>query len=108
MFNDYVDRLVEIGEFYDERFSDNLWRSMTHEAIKNFDWSFSREYSTGDEEPYVDGGSRIQKIIRLYAREFDEIKLFIDAVRNTSIISYNNINNLPDYFFSDKLEENGW
>lgn len=108
VFNDYVDRLVEIGEFYDERFSDNLWRSMTHEAIKNFDWSFSREYSTGDEEPYVDGGSRIQKIIRLYAREFDEIKLFIDAVRNTSIISYNNINNLPDYFFSDKLEENGW
>lgn len=33
-FSDYTKRLADIGEFYDNRVSDNIYRSMTHEAIK--------------------------------------------------------------------------
>jgi hypothetical protein len=29
--SEYAERLIQIGEFYDERFTDNLYRSMTHE-----------------------------------------------------------------------------
>ena len=107
-FSKYLEGLIEIGEFYDQRFSDNLWRSMTHESIKNFDWTYTRHYTPGDEHPYVEGGAKIQKIIRLYGREFDEIKSYIDAISDVNTITYDNVNNLPDYFFTDKLEDDGW
>lgn len=107
-FTKFLDGLIRIGEFYDERFSDNLWRSMTHESIKNFDWTYTRHYTPGDEHPYVEGGEKIQKIIRLYGREFDEIKSYIDNISNVNTVTYDNVNNLPDYFFTDKLEDDGW
>ena len=107
-FKRYLDGLIKIGEFYDERFSDNLWRSMTHESIKNFDWTYTRHYTPGEEAPFVEGGEKIQKIIRLYGREFDDIKGYIDAIKDNNTITYNNVNNLPDYFFTDKLEDDGW
>lgn len=103
----YIDRLVKIGEFYDERFTDNLYRSLTHEAIKNFDWTYTREYNNGDEEEYVNGGERIQKALRLFAREFDEIKSYIDALKDNGV-SYNGRNNIPDYFLTDQVESDGW
>ncbi len=107
-FSEYIERLVDIGEYYDERFTDNLWRSMTHEAIKNFDWTYTRHFNPGDEIEFVEGGNKIQKIIRLYGREFDETRSYIDAIADNNTITYDNINNLPDYFFTDKLEDDGW
>ena len=103
-----ISRLVKIGEYYDEKFTDNMYRSMTHEAIKNFDWTYTREYEEGDEIEYVAGGKKIQKTIRLFAREFDEIKSYIDGMRFMNTVTYDERNNMPDYFLSDKCEENGW
>ena len=107
-FNDYTKRMVEIGEYYDEKFTDNLWRSMTHEAIKNFDWTHTREYAEGDEEEYVFGGRRIQKALRIFAREFDEIIPYINNIRNINRITYDERNNIPDYFLTDIVENAGW
>ena len=108
IFSEYVERLVEIGAYYDENFSDNMWRSMTHEAIKNFDWTYTRHFTPGDEIEYVEGGEKVKKIIRLYGREFDEIRGYVDAIKENYNVTYDNINNLPDYFFTDKLEDDGW
>lgn len=107
-FNAYTEEMAKIGVFYDERFSDNLWRSMTHEAIKNFDWTYTREYQEGDEEEYVFGGQRIQKALRLFAREFDEILSYINNIKNSNRITYDERNNLPDYFLTDAVENSGW
>ena len=107
-FNSFTNRLIEIGAFYDELFTDNLWRSMTHEAIKNFDWTFTREFYQGDDEEFVHGGEKIQKALRVFAREFDEILSYIDNIQNTNRVTYDERGNVPDYFLLDKLEENGW
>lgn len=107
-FGSYIQRLSDIAAFYDERFCDNLYRSMTHESIKNFDWTYTREYIEGDEKPYVEGGNKTQKAIRLFGREFDEIKSYIDNINNTNTITYDEIGNLPDYFLTDVLELDGW
>ncbi len=107
-FNTYTTRLAEIGAYYDEYFTDNLYRSMTHEAIKNFDWTFTREFYEGDEQEYVFGGEKIQKTLRLFAREFDEIKSYIDNIANSNNISYDERNNLPDYFLTDTVTDSGW
>lgn len=107
-FTNYIIRLSEIGEYYDSKYTDNMWRSMTHEAIKNFDWTYTRHYTPGEEEPFVEGGTKIQKVIRLYGREFDEIKNYIEAIDDINTITYDDVNNIPDYFLTDKLNEQGW
>ena len=107
-FSDYVRKLSKIGEYYDEHFSDNLWRSLTHESIKNFDWTYTRHYNPGDEEPFIEGGTKTQKIIRLYGREFDNIKEYIDAIDDVNTVTYSDESNIPDYFYTDKLENDGW
>ena len=104
----FIDNLVDIGTFYDERFTDNLYRSMTHEAIKNFDWTYTREYEEGEELEYVAGGKKIQKALRIFAREFDEIKTYIDNIRFMSRVTYDERSNLPDYFLADTCEQDGW
>lgn len=107
-FNDYTLRLSKIGEYYDEYFTDNLYRSMTHEAIKNFDWTYTREFYEGEEEEYVNGGERIQKALRVFAREFDEIKAYIDNISNYNRITYDERSNVPDYFLTDMVTDCGW
>lgn len=107
-FNDYTLRLSEIGQFYDEYFTDNLYRSMTHEAIKNFDWTYTRDFNEGDEEEYVIGGERMQKALRVFAREFDEVLSFINNIKNINRVTYDERNNLPDYFLTDTVENDGW
>lgn len=107
-FTNYVNSLSDVGEYYDSLFTDNLWRSMTHESIKNFDWTYTRRYEPGEEEPFVEGGTKIQKVIRLFGREFDEVKTYIDAIDDLNTVTYDDVNNIPDYFFTDKLEEEGW
>ena len=105
---EYANRLAEIGEFYDEYLTDNLYRVMTHEAIKNFDWTYTREYNEGDEVEYVHGGEKIQKALRIFAREFDEQKKYIDNIKNTGKLSYDERGNIPDYFLADLCEDDGW
>ena len=104
----FIEELVKIGEFYDERFTDNLYRSMTHEAIKNFDWTYTREYEEGDEIEFIAGGQKVQKALRIFAREFDEIKSYIDNIRFMNRVTYDQRSNLPDYFLSDVCEQDGW
>lgn len=107
-FSDYTKRLADIGEFYDNRVSDNIYRSMTHEAIKNFDWTYTKEYTKGDEEEYVFGGQKIQKALRVIGREFDEIKSYIDNIKNIRKLSYDERSNMPDYFLKYSLDSDGW
>lgn len=103
MYDDYTSRLADIAAFYDERFCDNLYRSMTHEAIKNFDWTASR-----DKNVETSKGDKIAKVLRLFSREFDEIKSYIDAINTVNSVTYDQIANIPDYFLSDVLELDGW
>ena len=104
----YVGRLSKIGSFYDERFCDNIWRNLTHEAIHNFDWTFTRDYSEGDEIDFILGGERMRKLLRIYGRELDEVKMFADSLKSTNTITYNGRGNTPDYFLTDLLEQDGW
>lgn len=108
MFSSYLDELINISMFYDDVFCDNLYRNMTHEAIKNFDWSYSKMYDDEEENENFIGGTKIQKFIRLIGREFDEIKFYIDNISNSNTITYDDKNNLSDYFLTDVLNNDGW
>lgn len=107
-FNTYTKRLSEIGEFYDDRFTDNLYRSMTHESIKNFDWTKSRLSDNEDEEDFIMGAEKIQKALRIFAREFDETLSYINNINTLYRVTYDERSNIPNYFLTDTLENDGW
>lgn len=104
---EYVNSLLQLATIMDDYYCDNLYRCLTHESIKNYDWSYRREYDEDIEEDNIAGGNRIAQLIRLYARSLDDIKRYIDGIGFTNNITYNQINNQMDYLLSDKLEVKG-
>ena len=107
-YDSYLSSLVSISALYDEVFSDNIYRSMTHEAIKNFDWTYNKYDSPSEKEMYEEGGETIKNLLHVWGREFDEIKGYIDGISSMNTVTYDNASNLPTYFFTDKLEDDGW
>ena len=107
-FQSYMSRLFKIAEYYDEYYSDNMWRMMTHEAIKNFDWSFNKEINQDLVEKHIEGGEKISKIIRLYGREFDEVKQYIDGISFVNNLNYQDKNTATNEMLPSLLENDGW
>lgn len=107
-YSSYIESLIDVADFYDETFCDNLYRNLTHESIKNLDWSFRKEINDELAENYDFGGARVQKLIRLIGREFDELKFYIDGLSCSNTLTYDESNNMPDYFLTDTLNNDGW
>ena len=105
-YESYLNSLLELCNFYDERCTNNLWRSLTHDSIKNMDYAFKDEKIEDNE--YGLGEGRFEEIIKCFAHQFDEIKKYIDNIKTSNTITYSNDNNTPSYFLSDKLENSGW
>ena len=107
---DYVRTLMNIGLEYDEKYSDNIYRSMTHEAMKNLDWTrgFNGAEEKDNNNHYIQTGEKLKSIIRIMGFFFDQEKAYIDCIGNVNTLTYNNRANLSDYFVTDKLELDGW
>ena len=105
-YESYLNGLLELCNFYDERCTNNLWRSLTHDSIKNMDYAFKDEKIEDDE--YSLGEGRFEEIIKCFAHQFDDIKKYIDNIKTNNTITYGNDSNIPSYFLSDKLENSGW
>lgn len=107
-YDNYLGSLISLGEFYDDYYTDNLWRMLTHDSIKSLDFTYKKENSNEDNDDYVFGVSRIEGLLKAYGRQFDDIKRYIDNIKFINTITYDRKNNLPNYFLSDSLEMAGW
>lgn len=105
----YIQSLAKIGLEYDEKYTDNMYRVMTHESLKNFDWTrnFNGNDGVSDNE-YVDNGEKFKSMIHILGYVFDNEKSLIDNILSTNTLTYNNRSNSPDYFITDLLENDGW
>lgn len=107
-FQNYLQSLMTLAEFHDEYDSDNIWRMMTHEAIKNLDWTFtSKDGEVIDDTVDIDSG-RIKVMSQIQGRLYDDLKRNISVIKSTNNISYNQKDNIPDYFLSDNVDNHGW
>ena len=104
----YLTKLIDMAQIFDELWCDNLYRNMTHEAIKNFDWTYTREYNEGEEQDNIDGGNQIMKLLHVYGRCFDDIKRLADGIGYVTKNTYDGYTNQPDAEISDRLETMGW
>lgn len=107
-FNYYINSLLEVAIWYDENKVDNLWRRMTHDSIKNMDRTHTDTYRNEDNDDYMIGTSNIHGLFNAYGRQFDDIKQSIDNIKSVNNVTYDENNNLPDYFLTDQLELSGW
>ena len=107
LFAGYIEKLMIAARFHDEYDSDNMWRMLTHQSIKNLDWTFTKD--NGDEVETIDfDSSRIKAAIELYGRQFDDLRRYANNIKATNAITYDEKNNIPDYFITDAVENNGW
>ena len=105
----YIDSLMKIAEFYDEYASDNIWRSMTHEAIINFDWTHVSVDEGGTAVENRDpNSSAIKAFIHVAGRQFDELKMYIDGIKVSNAVTYDENSNKPDELLVNDLENCGW
>lgn len=107
-YTNYVGELMKIASLYDEYKTDNLWGQLTHDSIKNMDHTFVNDKTGEDKEDFRIGTTRMKMLLSAYSIIFDDIKRYIDNIKNTNNITYDNYNNLPDYLLSDNLEMSGW
>lgn len=104
----YVQSLIELAEFHDEYFTDHMWRSLTHEAIKTLDWTYISNSDGDIQDMSTIDTSRIEPITKIYGRQFDDLKRYADAIKSINTITYNQKSNTPDYTLTDVLENSGW
>ena len=107
-YQSYIMRLISLAQQHDEYDSNNIWRMLTHEAIKNLDWTFFRESGDDVEDLSKIDSSRIEAMIQLYGRQFDGLKRYIDNIKNANKITYDQKNNVPDYLLTDAVEMSGF
>ena len=104
----YIERLIQLADFHDNYDTDNIWRMLTHEAIKNLDWTFVRDKDGEPDDASDIDTTRIEMILKLYGRQYDDILRMIEGIKSTNRITYDEKNNVPDYFLSDQNEIGGW
>lgn len=107
-YQNYLRKLIELATFHDEYDSDNIWRSMTHEGIKNLDWTFTK--IRGDQVDVFENidTSKVEPILKLYGRQYDDLKRAADVIAKSGNVTYNKKDNVPDFFLEDVLELSGW
>lgn len=107
VYTDFITNLSNMALLFDELCTDNIWRKLTHESIRNYDWTYTREFEEGEEQDNIDGGERMRKVLNLIGRMFDDNKRYIDMIKHINRANYSGDRNMANALLSDKLEENG-
>jgi hypothetical protein len=91
-FTNYITRLNNIGESFDEYKTDTISRFYTTDSLKEFD--------TPDQ--------KVQKTLKLYGRSFDETKKYIDSISHMVSVNYIVGDDVPDKLLTNFAQTIGW
>ena len=100
---DFVSSLVNIGESKDGIETNLIARFLTSESISDFDTIPTCE---GEEEET--SGQKMNKTLKVYGREFDEIKKYIDGISFANVVTYDKKDNIPDQLIKYLGRTLGW
>lgn len=91
-FEKYLNQLNRIAEEMDRNKTDLIVRFLTTGAFKDFD--------TGEQ--------KVQKVLQIYGRSFDETKKFIDALSFMTSVHYTPQNDIPSELLKNLAQTLGW
>ena len=92
----YLDKLTTFTTSLDEYKTDIIIRKYVTDAVTSFD-----TIPRGDGDHLTLDGSKARKLFRIYGREFDEIKKYIDGIKLAHVVTYDGKNNIPDSLVKD-------
>ena len=99
----FVSELIKIGNISDKAASDILTRFLVPEAISNFD---SLPQLDGTQE--ATSGQKVTKMLKIYGRKFDEVKIWMDGLKLFNTVTYDKKNNTPDQLVKNLAKDMGW
>jgi hypothetical protein len=99
----YVNKLLQICTSTDETYSNLMTRFLVSESISNFD-TVPKCDGTEDET----AGQKMNKTLKIYGREFDEVKKYIDGISYSNNVSYDKKSNAPDQMIKYIARVMGW
>ena len=91
-FDEYLSQLNIIADDIDEFRSDLISRFLTTGAFKDFDTQ----------------SQKVEKVLQLYGRSFDETKKFIDALAFINSVNYTVKDDIPSQLLQNLAETLGW
>lgn len=83
----YVETLLEIASNFDANKTDLVSRRFVSESIHEFD-------TNGGGDPIY--GMKVTKLLKIYGREFDEVKKYIDGISFANVVTYDKLDNTSD------------
>lgn len=99
----YVNQLLELADINDSSRSNLMVRFLVSSSISEFD---SIPDISGS---YVDtNGQKMTNALKIYGREFDEIKNYSDGIRFANVVTYDKKNNTPDVVLKNLARVLGW
>lgn len=99
----FVEDLISIATDFDESKTNLMVRFLTAEAISDFD-TVPRCDGTQEET----AGQKMNKTLKIYGREYDEIKRYIDGIQYANVVTYNELDNTPDVILKYLARTLGW
>jgi len=99
----YATSLLKISSDSDDITTDLITRFLVSESISSFDTL-----------PQINGSfleteaQKMRKLLRIYGREYDEIKLWIDGIKKSNTITYDKYDNAPDQIVKELAYTMGW
>lgn len=95
--------LISLAEEHDETQSNIITRLLVARSITEFDSIPTCDGSTVEGE-----GQKIDKLLKIYGREYDEIKRHIDGIAFAHSVSYDKKDNIPDALVKQLAYSLGW
>jgi len=92
-YQQFLQIVLAIGSKYDQIKTDLIARFLTTTSIKTYDFTEK---------------GKITKLLRIYGREFDQIKEFIDSLVYINKVTYDKLNNIPDQLVKNMSRTFGW
>lgn len=86
-YTKYVENILNLATNYDTIQTDLVSRRFVSESIHEYD----TVSDTND-----DSGMKISKMLRIYGREYDEVKKYIDGISFANVVTYNKLDNTSD------------
>jgi hypothetical protein len=89
----FLEKLFEVGDLYDEYKSNLIIRKFLPKTLLDLD---------------VTNAYKSESMFKIYGKEIDEIKIFIDSLININATSYDKINNIPDVLIKNLARTLSW
>ena len=102
-YTEFVTKLVEISNDKDALQSNLVARFLTSESISDFD-----TLPTCDGNTQETSGQKMNKTLKIYGREFDEVKKYIDGISYANVVTYDKKDNTPDQLVKNLARILGW